>query len=402
MSDALISFDEVRAKQWLVVGDDVYDVSRFAAKHPGGDEILQLRGSDATLPLINAHGIQGNLPRQLPKNLRVGKIDRATLEPIDQDLRALWHGMQTRGMFRYRRRWLVLDVLRGIGLWAAAWYSVQYSVALAFILFMVARLNVIYWVHDVCHDSVFSNRERARFWAEWVSLFFVGTTVLDYQYGVHRVHHGFTNVIDADQALDTGPVVWHHKMMERSSPRFVAIQAWFWFLVVLPMTLPFFIGMAIYSRAKRGDWFRIMFIFLRWGLARVLFADHLVLLFLPVMCAGYLLSLTASLNHFHRAIEEQWDPSFARWVTHVTQNLRERGPFWQWFTGGLNFHVEHHFFATMPRRNYPVISRDIQEFCKSHELPYHTCSMREAFGALWHKLNHPFAGAHPAPRVAVR
>ena len=66
---SLISFDEVKRNKWLVVGDDVYDVSKFAAKHPGGDEIVQLQGSDATFPLINAHGIQGKLPKQLPKNL---------------------------------------------------------------------------------------------------------------------------------------------------------------------------------------------------------------------------------------------------------------------------------------------------------------------------------------------
>ena len=85
----------------------------------------------------------------------------------------------------------------------------------------------------------------------------------------------------------------------------------------------------------------------------------------------------------------------------MTQNLRERGPFWRWFTGGLNFHIEHHFFATMPRRNYPVISAEIQAFCKDHGLPYHTCSVFEALAALWHKLNHPFAGAAPAKERAA-
>jgi|GEM_PF-6232410 len=396
----MIPFDEVQAKKLLVVGDDVLDITKFAPHHPGGKEIIQLQGSDATLPLINAHGIQGKLPK-LPKNLRIGEIDPATLEPIDRDLRALWKSLFDRGLFRYKRRWLIFDVVRAFGLWGLAWYSVHISVVLAFVLFMVARLNVIYWVHDVCHDSVFANRDRARFWAEWVSLFFVGTPVLDYQYGVHRIHHGFTNVIDADQALDTGPVVWHQKMLKRSSKRFVAIQAWFWFLVILPMTLPFFLGSAIYSRAKRGDWFRIMFVLVRWGLARVLFADHLILLFLPVMAAGYMLSLTASLNHFHRPIADKFDSSFARWVTHVTQNLTERGPLARFFTGGLNFHIEHHFFATMPRRNYPVISAEIQAFCAKYNLPYHTCSLFEAIAALWNKLSHPFAAQPPDPEVVA-
>jgi fatty acid desaturase 3 (Delta-13 desaturase) len=390
-----IPFDEVGAQKWLVVGDDVYDVTRFAEHHPGGRQILELRGSEATLPLINAHGVQGNLP-DLPRKLRVGEIDESTLPAVDRDLRALWRGFLQRGLFRYRRRWLLFDVARGLALWALAWWCISWSPPLAFVCFVVARLNVIYWVHDVCHDSVFANRDRARFWAEWVSLFFVGTPVLDYQYIVHRIHHGFTNLLDADQALNTGPVVWHHKMLARSSPRFVAVQAWIWFLIILPLTLPFFLGSAIYSRAKQGDWGRIGFVALRWAVARVLFGEHVVLLIAPVFVAGYLLSLTASLNHFHRPISERPDPSFARWVTNVTQNLRERGPLARWFTGGLNFHIEHHFFATMPRRNYPVISAEVQAFCARHGLPYNTCSLPQALRALWHKLNHPFAAAAEA------
>ncbi len=393
-----VSFAEVREKEWIVVGEDVFDITRFAQHHPGGSEITQLRGTDATLPLINAHGVQGNLPR-LPKNLRVGEIDEATLLPIDRDLRQLWRSLFDRGMFHYHWYWLLFDVMRGFLLWLAAWYSIRISVVMAFFLFVAARLNVIYWVHDVCHDSVFGRRERARFWGEWVSLFFVGTPVLDYQYFVHRVHHGFTNLLDADQALDTGPVVWHKKMLKRSSTRFVAVQAWVWFLVILPLTLPFFLGSAIYSRAKRGDWARIAFVVLRWEIARIMFTGHLALLILPVMAAGYLLSLTASLNHFHRPMATKLDTTFAEWVTHVTQNLRERSNLARWYTGGLNFHIEHHFFATMPRRHYSVISPEIQAFCTRHQLPYNTCSLWTAVGALWTKLNHPFADDPPVDEL---
>jgi fatty acid desaturase len=400
---SLITFEEVKQKNLLICGDDVYDIAKFASKHPGGPEILSLCGSDATLPMINAHGVLGELPKKLPKNLKVGQIDAKTLDPIDIELRSLWARMKELGLFTYKRRWLAEDIIRGLGLWAAASLMLQYSVVLSFILFVAARLNVIWWVHDVCHDAVFKNRDRARFWAEWVSLFFVGTTVLDYQYIVHRIHHGFTNLLDADQALDTGPVVWHHKMIARSSPRFVAIQAWFWFLVILPLTLPFFVLSAIVARAKKGDWFRIMFIVLRWTLAKILFADHLVLLIVPVMAAGYVLSLTASLNHFHRPIQEKFDNnSFAPWVTHVTQNLRERGPFVRWFTGGLNFHIEHHFFSTMPRRSYPAASPYILLFCRQWNLPYHVCSTSDALKALWHKLSHPFAMPTPVEDVAAR
>jgi fatty acid desaturase len=83
-------------------------------------------------------------------------------------------------------------------------------------------------------------------------------------------------------------------------------------------------------------------------------------------------------------------------VTTVTQNLRERSPLVRWFTGGLNFHIEHHFFSTMPRRSYPLASPDVIAFCQKWHLPYHICSMGEALAALWRKLSHPFGAPAPA------
>src|SRR5262249_37042093 len=161
--------------------DDVYDCSRFAPRHPGGPQLALLRGSDATLPLVNAHGVQGKLPR-LPRGLRVGDLDAGTLEPLDRDLRALAQSFLERGLFRYRARWLVVDVARGLGLFALAALAWRASSSLAFGVATIALLNVMWWVHDVCHDSVFAERKRARRWAELASVLFVGTPVLDYQY----------------------------------------------------------------------------------------------------------------------------------------------------------------------------------------------------------------------------
>ena len=43
-----------------------------------------------------------------------------------------------------------------------------------------------------------------------------------------------------------------------------------------------------------------------------------------------------------------------------------------WFTGGLNFQIEHHMFPTVPRNNLFKISQKVQELCKKHNIPYHT------------------------------
>jgi len=395
-----ISFAEVRERGWIVVGDDVYDIARFAAKHPGGPEIVQLAGMDATFPLINAHGIRGELPK-LPRKLRVGVIDEATLRPADRDLRALWHDLRARGMFRYKPWWFALDLVRGLGFFIAGWLLLDVSSLAAFVALLVARLNVMWWVHDACHDSVFTDRAVAKRWAEMMSILFVGTPVLDYQYVVHRIHHGFTNTIGADQAIETGPVVWHQLMRARTFDTFVPIQSLFWFAVVLPLTLPYFIAIGVRHAVKERAYWTLAGVVLRWAIALFAFWDHLIVFLVPSLVSAYILGLTASLNHFHRPMTTRTDWNFARSVTCVTQNLGATNRVSAWLVGGLSFHIEHHFFATMPRRNLRKIAPDIRAYCDRHHFEYSSVTIGHAIAALWHKLRHPYEDNLPPSRPSM-
>ena len=399
-TDRVIAYKEVQRNGWIVVGDDVYDIAEWAKKHPGGPEILQLRGSDATFPLINAHGIRGELPR-LPRKLRVGRIDEATLRPADRDLRDVWAAFRQRGMFVYKKWWFLLDLIRGLGFFMIAWLVIDRWPAVAFFAFLIARLNVMWWVHDACHDSVFTDRKVARRWAEGMSILFVGTSVLDYQYTVHRMHHGFTNTVGADQAIETGPVVWHELMRARTTDTFTPIQSWFWFLVVLPLTLPYFMYIGFRQNLRDRAYWTMLAVVARWALGLWLFWDHLIVFLVPSFLSAYLLGLTASLNHFHRPMAAQLDWNFARSVATVTQNLGATNRFSAWLVGGLSFHIEHHFFATMPRRNYRKVAPEIRAFCARHGLPYQSVSIMQAIAGLWRKLRNPYDDNAPPSRPSM-
>jgi fatty acid desaturase len=248
---------------------------------------------------------------------------------------------------------------------------------------------------------VFTDRATAKRWAEMMSILFVGTSVLDYQYVVHRMHHGFTNTIGADQAIDTGPVVWHNLMRARTTDTFVPMQSLFWFLVVLPLTLPYFILIGTKHAWHHKRYWTLAGVALRWALGLWAFQDHLLVFVLPSLLSAYILGLTASLNHFHRPMATLSDWNFARSVTTVTQNLGATNPVSAWLLGGLSFHIEHHFFATMPRRNYRRVAGEIRAFCKRNGLAYESVSLRAAITALWHKLRHPFDNNAPPSRPSM-
>ena|SRR3990167_5309329 len=59
-----------------------------------------------------------------------------------------------------------------------------------------------------------------------------------------------------------------------------------------------------------------------------------------------------------------------------TQNV-STGAFADWFTGHLNYQIEHHLFPNMPRHRYPEIREDVKALCKKHNVPYTTTT-------IWH------------------
>jgi fatty acid desaturase len=60
------------------------------------------------------------------------------------------------------------------------------------------------------------------------------------------------------------------------------------------------------------------------------------------------------------------------WITlqlRGTQNVTTG--FWaDWFTGHLNYQIEHHLFPNMPRHSYPYVAARVKALCAKHGVPY--------------------------------
>lgn len=71
----------------------------------------------------------------------------------------------------------------------------------------------------------------------------------------------------------------------------------------------------------------------------------------------------------------------------ATQNI-VGGIFHDWFTGHLNYQIEHHLFPTMPRHQLPHVAERVQQLCVKHGLPYHVKSMYQCCRDILDKLVH--------------
>ena len=61
------------------------------------------------------------------------------------------------------------------------------------------------------------------------------------------------------------------------------------------------------------------------------------------------------------------------WTKHqikTTANFATKNKVINWFTGGLNFQVEHHLFPKVSHVHYPAISKIIKEVCKNYDVKY--------------------------------
>jgi fatty acid desaturase len=70
--------------------------------------------------------------------------------------------------------------------------------------------------------------------------------------------------------------------------------------------------------------------------------------------------------------------SWFRMQLKATCNI-EKSNFNDWFTGHLNFQIEHHLFPMMPRHNLYKIQADVLEICRKHNIPYVVKPMGQAF-----------------------
>ena len=100
------------------------------------------------------------------------------------------------------------------------------------------------------------------------------------------------------------------------------------------------------------------------------------------------------MNHIAMTID--WDEKLDWPTVQVlgTCNV-EGGLFNDWFSGHLNYQVEHHLFPTMPRHNLAKVAPQVREMYRKHGLDYQVKTLGgavkdvvtslEEYGKIWHE-----------------
>ena len=248
-------------------------------------------------------------------------------------------------------------------------------------------------MHDGAHGS-FSDRKWLNNLAG-LSLNVLGGNVFMWNTKHNVIHHTYTNVDGVDDDLDARPFL---RLCESQEKYWVHRFQHFYFWAIYAFLYLYWIGFSDFQKyfsGKIGDFkiakikrsehisfwgFKLGFValFMVLPIFMVGFVSWLIGFVLFTMSTGLVMSVVFQLAHTvgetHFPLpEEKSNKIEEAWAIHqlkTTANFATNNKIVSWFSGGLNFQIEHHLFPKISHVHYPEISKIIKKACQDYGVEY--------------------------------
>uniref|UniRef100_A0A3Q3BET7 acyl-CoA (8-3)-desaturase n=1 Tax=Kryptolebias marmoratus TaxID=37003 RepID=A0A3Q3BET7_KRYMA len=380
--------------QWLVVDRKVYNITQWAKRHPGGSRIIShYAGEDATEAFAAFHPdlrfVQKFLTPLLVGELAAtepsqdGKKNSAIIQDFD-DLRVQ---AEKEGLFRAEPLFFCLHLGHILLLEALAWLMVSnwgtsWTLTLLCAVMLATAQSQAGWLqHDFGHLSVFKKSK----WNHLVHKFVIGHlkgASANWWNHRHFQHHAKPNTFRKDPDIymldifvlgKTQPVEYGIKKIKYMPYNY---QHHYFHLVAPPLLIPVFYNFNIMkTMVTRRDWVDLAWAttyYLRYFYCYIpLFGllGSLGLMFFVRFLESHWFVWVTQMNHLPMEIEHERHQDWLTMQLQSTCNI-EQSFFNDWFSGHLNFQIEHHLFPRMPRHNYHLVAQRVRELCEKHGIPY--------------------------------
>ncbi|XP_038071953.1 fatty acid desaturase 2-like [Patiria miniata] len=402
-----------RTDKWVVIEDGVYDVSQWVNRHPGGFKVLShYAGEDATDAFVAFHPDK-SIVRKYMKPLCIGSLDKDNQpkKSLISDMRDLRLQVEQRGLLK-PNLWfyvavlahiLAFEVLGWLVLWRYGTGWVPYLTTS--ILLLLAQGQAGWFQHDLGHLSVFKKSSWNHFLHGFILGGLKGSSAHWWNYR-HFQHHAKPNIVSKDPDIrmeylfmlgDKMPVQWANR--KKGVMPYNHQQSYFFFLLP-PLLLPVYFHYEYFAHViKKKVWIDLAWmvfffskLFLTYGPLLGLSGAFWLYMFVRFMESHWFVWVT-QMNHIPMEIEKDQQKEWLPMQLQATCNV-EPTFFNSWFSGHLNYQIEHHLFPTMPRHNFYKVMPDVKALCKKHDIPYQTKSLLTAFadivrslkrsGKIWH------------------
>uniref|UniRef100_A0A8C4F4C2 Fatty acid desaturase 2 n=1 Tax=Dicentrarchus labrax TaxID=13489 RepID=A0A8C4F4C2_DICLA len=349
-----------RNDQWLVIDRKVYDITHWAKGHPGGHRVIShYAGEDATAAII-------------------------------QDFYTLRAQAESEGLFKAQPLFFCLHLGHILLLEALAWLIIWLwgtSWTLTFLCsIMLATAQAGWLQHDFGHLSVFKKSS----WNHMLHKFVIGHlkgASANWWNHRHFQHHAKPNIFSKDPDVNmlhifvvgaTQPVEYGIKKIKYMPYHH---QHQYFLLVGPPLLIPVYFHIQIIrTMISRRDWVDLawsMSYYLRYLCCYVplygLFGSLALISFVRFLESHWFVWVT-QMNHLPMDIDHEKHHDWLTMQLQATCNI-EKSSFNDWFSGHLNFQIEHHLFPTMPRHNYHLVAPLVHALCEKHGIPYQVKTM---------------------------
>ena len=269
--------------------------------------------------------------------------------------------------------------------WSAVPLAISLGLAMAAIGFNIQ--------HDGGHQAYSKRPWVNRLMARTLDL--MGASSYFWARKHNTIHHSYANITGHDDDIDLGYLgrlsphqkrLWFH--------RFQHLYLWglYGFLAIKWQAYDDFRDLAVgrvggkrFPRPKRWD-LAVLFggkvIFFSLVLVVPLLMHPLWIVLLVGLTVSFIEGLTLSIVfQLAHCVEEaafplprhDTDRMETAWAEHQVQatvDFGRRNRLLSWFTGGLNFQIEHHLFPRICHIHYPAIAPLVEETCREYGLPY--------------------------------
>nr|AKI89066.1 delta-6 fatty acid desaturase [Apostichopus japonicus] len=400
-----LTWEEVRknngvkgSDKWIVINGEVYDVTKWSKKHPGGSKVIShYAGQDATEPFEAFHA-KPDFVGKFMKAIHIGQMspDEYQQKEIVQDLRVLKETAVKMGLSKPSYFFYFCIIGHILAMEVAAFFIQYYygfsleTFVLSVALMTIAQVQGGWAQHDFGHLSVFKS-SRLNHLLHFFTMSVMKGASSKWWNHLHYQHHAKPNIIGKDpdvrqEALfvlgETMPV----KVAKSgtSTMPYNHQAKYFPFLgppLLFPVYFQFMLFRYIWTRREWTDLLCVSVFYARFALTygpTVGILRAFMLYEATRILESIWFTWVAQSNHLPMDIEEDTEKPWVELQLAATCNI-EKSAFNDWFTGHLNFQIEHHIFPTMPRHHLHRIAPYVKSLCEKHGIKYTVKTMSDGF-----------------------
>ncbi|KAK7506272.1 hypothetical protein BaRGS_00002384 [Batillaria attramentaria] len=383
--------------KWLLIDGKVYDITSFAKRHPGGAKVIShYAGEDATDAWVAFHGDKEFVSKHL-KSIYIGDVADYKPSTIQEDFRELRALVEKKGLLKpdpvfFISHFVSLFVMEALAVWVFWQFGTGWLPYLAaMLLFVSAQAQAGWSQHDYGHHSVFKST-RVNHWFHHITIGFLKGASSHWWNFRHFQHHAKPNKIKKDPDVHMAYLFLLGDEMAKdwgSKHRGFMPYNWqhsYFFLLGPPLLLPiYFHYEVIHFCIKRRDYLDfflaiVFFTRIYWMFGSFLggwgtFAFYMISRAIESHWFVWCTQMSHLPNDIKRdAKDEDWLNLQLRTTNNVTST-----PFFDWFSGHLNYQIEHHLFPTMPRHNFRKVAPLVKSLCEKHGVNYRCKTVYTAF-----------------------